>query len=186
MNTPIVVLLTVAAMVMAGCSSSDDSADPTTTVSAGSDTASDSSGSDTSDDAETDSTADDSGGTGGTSGEMTIETDTGESWTLEQYRCLYQPDNEGRFVQLWTAGGTLPSGGDFLVQQTTSPDPATPDEILIDGSFVDDDKGIVYVAIEGEASSDGSTMTMTLGMHDSPNKVVGDPIDLTATVTCEL
>ncbi len=117
---------------------------------------------------------------------MTIETDTGESWTLEQYRCLYQPDNEGRFVQLWTAGGTLPNGGEFSVQEATSPDPATPDETLVDGTLIDDDTDTAYVVIEGEATSDGSTMTMTLGMHDSPNKIVGDPIDLTATVTCEL
>lgn len=117
---------------------------------------------------------------------MTIETDNGESWTMEQSKCLYQPDNEGRFVQLWTAEGRLPTGEEFSVQKATSPDPATPDETLLDGILVDDAKGIFYVVIEGEAVSDGSTMTMTLGMHDSPNKIVGDPIDLTATVTCSL
>jgi len=80
----------------------------------------------------------------------------------------------------------LPDGEEFIVQKTTSPDPATPDETLIDGGLVDDASGVDYVVIEGEAVSDGSTMTMTLGMHDSPIKIVGDPIDLTATVTCEL
>ena len=119
-------------------------------------------------------------------GKLKIETDTGESWTLDQNKCFYRPDNKGRYVQLWMASGTLPTGEDFLVQKTTSPDPSTPDKTTIVGSIVDDAKGIVYIVIEGEAVSDGSTMTMTLGMHNSANKRVGDPIDLTATVTCSL
>ena len=122
----------------------------------------------------------------GTTGSLEIVLDDGRSWSLDQYKCSYTPDNEGRFVELWAAGGTLASsGGEFIVVNATPPDPADTEPVL-SGSFVDDENGIVFVAIEGDAVSDGSTMTMTIGMHDSPNKIVGDPIDLTATVTCEL
>ncbi len=180
---PLVAVFAMSALIMAGCSSEDGSSEATTTVPAGGDAGA----SETTDPGAPDDTGSgDESGTGGTSGVMMIETDSGESWTLEQYRCLYQPDNEGRFVQLWTAGGTLPDGGEFVVQKATSPDPATPDEASVDGSLIDDSSGVNYVVIEGEAVSDGTTMTMTLGMHDSPNKIIGDPIDLTATVTCEL
>ena len=64
--------------------------------------------------------------------------------------------------------------------------PSSSDGPVLIGTFVDEANDIAYVAIEGSAVSDGSTMTLTLGMHDSPNKIVGDPIDLTATVTCSL
>ncbi|MGK2947349.1 MAG: hypothetical protein ACSLFP_02140 [Acidimicrobiales bacterium] len=169
----------MAALAVSACSSSDESSSPTTSSDESSSPSTTSAGTDA---GTTEPDAPTTPGSGG--GEMTIETDTGESWTLEQFRCSYTPDNEGAFVQLWTAGGTLPNG-DFVVQEATSPDPSKT-ETIVDGTLVDDDKGILYVVIEGEASSDGTTMTMTLGMHDSPLKVVGDPIDLTATVTCTL
>ena len=134
--------------------------------------------------AATEDAVDGSGDTG--AGTLTIDTDTGESWTLEQYKCLYQPDNEGTFVELWGAGAVIPSGGEFAVIASTPADPSSGDAITINGSIIDDANDILYVVIEGDAVSDGSTMTMTLGMHSSALRAVGDPIDLTATVTCEL
>ena len=117
---------------------------------------------------------------------LTIETDTGESWTLEQTKCLYQPDNQGTFVELWGAEALSPSGVDFGVIASTPADPSSGEEITVFGTLVDDASEILYVVIEGEAVSDGTTLTMTLGMHSSALRAVGDPIDLTATVTCQL
>ena len=117
---------------------------------------------------------------------LTITTDTGESWELEQTKCLYQPDNEGAFVEVWGAEAVSPAGVDFGVIAATPPDPSSDDGIGVDGTLIDDEKEILYVVIEGEAESDGTTMTMTLGMHSSALRAVGDPIDLTATVTCQL
>lgn len=124
-------------------------------------------------------------GGGAVGGKLEITLDDGRSWTLNQYKCSYTPDNKGPFVPLWSAGAAVPTGGEFIVIMATSPKPEGT-ENSFSGSFVDKAKDIAYVAIEGEAVSDGSTMTMTLGMHDTPNRRVGDPIDLTATVTCAL
>lgn len=117
---------------------------------------------------------------------LTITTDTGESWMLEQTKCVYQPDNEGAFVEVWGAEGVSPSGVDFGVIAATPADPSSGDGIGVDGTLIDDENEILYVVIEGEAVSDGTTMTMTLGMHSSALRAVGDPIDLTATVACKL
>lgn len=105
---------------------------------------------------------------------------------MEQYKCSYTPENEGTFVELWSAGATVSTGGEFIVISSTPIDDSSGDETTISGSFVDEANDILLVVVEGDAVSDGSTMTMTLGMYADPTRVVGDPIDLTATVTCAL
>lgn len=116
---------------------------------------------------------------------MTISTDLGESWTTEVFSCSYTPDETGPFAQLWAASATLDPDGQLTLFEANPPDPAHDGTVIV-GDLVDDAAGKFYVAIEASAVSDGSTLTITVGMHDSPLKVVGDPIDLTATVTCPL
>ena len=55
---------------------------------------------------------------------------------------------------------------------------------FVTGSFVDADGG-VFVVIDAEDVSDGSNLIVNFGMHDGV-KTIDDPIDFTATVTCEL
>ena len=118
-------------------------------------------------------------------GTLEIVLDDGRSWSLEQYKCNYTPDNEGRFVELWGAGATVATGGEFIVTMAT---PATAEgtENMLVGTFIDDANEILFPIIEGEAVSDGTTMTMTLGMYKDGLTAVGEPIDFTATVTCSL
>jgi hypothetical protein len=118
-------------------------------------------------------------------GILEIVLDDGRSWSLEQYKCNYSPDNEGRFVELWGAGAVVPTGGEFIVTMATPADPADTENALV-GTFIDDANDILFPIVEGEAVSDGVTMTMTLGMYADGFKAVGDPIDFTATVTCVL
>ncbi len=118
-------------------------------------------------------------------GTLTIETDTGESWTLVQDTCSYNPDGEGDIVELWGASADVPSGGGFTVSLFTV-DPTNSDLFQFSGALFDEAQGVAYYVNEGEAVSDGSTMTMTLGMYSSNEWELGDPIDLTATVTCQL
>jgi hypothetical protein len=165
-------------LVTSACGSDDDVSDadePAATVAGTSPRGTESMG-----DGEADDTPDVGSGT------VTITTDTGESWTLEQTKCVYQPDNEGAFVEVWGAEGVSSSGVDFGVIAATPADPSSGDGIGVVGTLIDDENDILYVVIEGEAVADDSTMTMTLGMHSSALRAVGDPIDLTATVTCEL
>lgn len=163
--------LALAAMLaVAACGSSDDPA---------------ATGGGESGDATSDSPDPAEPGEAATGAGMQIVLDDGRSWTLDQYKCRYSPDNSGPFVELWSAGGTTPEGGELIAIMATPADPAAT-ENSFSGSFIDDADGIAFVAIEGDAVSDGSTLTMTIGMHDSPNKRVGDPIDLIATVTCSL
>jgi hypothetical protein len=175
-------LLLAATLIVSACGGGDDSSDggagdsDGVTGDASAPTAAP--GADDPPDGASDGSGDESGG------DLEIVLDDGRSWTLEQYKCSYTPDNTGRFVELWSAGATVDTGGEFIVIMATSPDPAKP-ENSFSGSFADDANDVLLVAIEGEAVSDGSTMTMTIGMHDGV-KAVGDPIDLTATVTCSL
>ena len=162
-------------------SSGDDSADSATDVTPEVTASAATTGTGSPGDEAADDSSDDRGAAA-----LTITTDTGESWTLEQTKCRYQPDNEGAFVEVWGAEAVSPSGVEFSVIAATPPDPSSDEGIGVDGILIDDENDILYVVIEGEAVSDGTTMTMTLGMHSSPLRVVGDPIDLTATVTCEL
>ena len=84
---------------------------------------------------------------------------------------------------VWTAGGPSTNGAEFSVLQATSPD-GDPVE------RVEGPSSTTRRASPGGESRAGrvgrTSMTMTLGLHDSPNKLVGDPIDLTATATCTL
>jgi hypothetical protein len=118
-------------------------------------------------------------------GTLEIVLDDGRSWSFEQYKCNYSPDNQGAFVELWGAGAVVPTGGEFSVLMATPADPAKT-ENLLSGLFIDDANDILFPIVEGEAVSDGTTMTMTLGMYQDGFRVVGDPIDFTATVTCSL
>lgn len=118
-------------------------------------------------------------------GILEVVIDDGRSWSLEQYKCNYSPDNEGPFVELWGAGAAVPTGGEFSIVMATPADASSTDNLL-SGLFIDDANDILYPIVEGEAVSDGTTMTMTLGMHRDGFRVVGDPIDFTATVTCSL
>jgi len=69
-----------------------------------------------------------------------------------------------------------------------SVDPTNFDLNQFSGALFDEAKGVVHTVNDGEAVSDGSTMTMTLtlGMYSGNEWDLGDPIDLTATVTCQL
>ncbi|MEZ5244160.1 MAG: hypothetical protein R2707_03620 [Acidimicrobiales bacterium] len=178
-----IALLLTMAVLFASCGGGDD------TESDGSDSpvVDDSSQPDTTDpdpttapDDEVDAPTEPAGG-----GTLEIVLDDGRSWSFEQYKCNYSPDNEGAFVELWGAGATVPTGGDFSVLMATPADPAKT-ENLLSGVFIDDANDILFPIVEGEAVSDGTTMTMTLGMYRDGLRAVGDPIDFIATVTCSL
>lgn len=185
-STPFVAGLVAASLVLVGsaCGSSDESPGG----------ASDDSSSDAADatGVPTDSTGAPTDATDGSaaSGDagvatLTIETDTGESWSLVQDTCTYTPDAEGGIVELWGASADIPTGGGFAASlfMTDRREPAVPQ---YSGVLVDEVREVAYTVANGEAVSDGSTMTLTLGMYATNDWELGDPIDLTATVTCQL
>ncbi len=61
-------------------------------------------------------------------------------------------------------------------------DPANNTPVLI-GTMVDADEN-VFVVVESEDVSDGSNLILNLGLYDNVFREVGDPIDITATVSC--
>lgn len=63
-------------------------------------------------------------------------------------------------------------------------DPAKTTPVLIE-NVVDADENI-FVLIESEDVSDGSSLILNVGLHDSVFETVDDPIDITAPATCEL
>ncbi len=149
----------------------------------------------TSDSTETDtpeSTSDDAGASsddgtdaGAAGATLTIETDTGESWSLAQDTCTYTPDAEGDIVELWGASADVPTGGGFFVSLFTT-DPSQPALQQYSGALFDEARDVAYFVSNGDAVSDGTTMTMTLGMYATNEWDLGDPVDLIATVTCQL
>ena len=116
---------------------------------------------------------------------MTIEIDTADTWSLAQDTCTYTPDAQGALVELWGASADVPTGGGFVVSLFTT-DPSQPALRQYSGGLFDEARGVAYTVANGDAVSDGSTMTMTLGMYATDEWELGDPIDLTATVTCQL
>lgn len=118
-------------------------------------------------------------------GTLTIETDTGESWSLAQDTCTYTPDAQGTIVELWGASADVPTGGGFVVSLFTT-DPSQEASQQYSGGLFDEARGVAYTVANGDAVADGATMTMTLGMYATNEWELGDPIDLTATVTCQL
>lgn len=133
----------------------------------------------------TDEPAEATDGGSDTAGVLVVEAENGLSWTSEDFSCTYTPDNTSPYTQVWSADATFPSGGEMGVMLANSPDPAS-DETLLIGTLVDEAADVTYVAIEATATAEESTLTLVLGMHDNPLRTVGDPIDLTATVTCPL
>lgn len=119
----------------------------------------------------------------GAQAEMSFVTSDGGSWQLQQEECLYDPDQEGPFATLWAVSGSTDSGAELGFFESV---PADGEGTVVIGTFVDEGADIVYVVIEATAVADDSTLTVSVGMHDNPLRAVGDPIDLTATLTCSL
>lgn len=116
-------------------------------------------------------------------GQIELVFDDGRSWTFEG-ECIYTPDNTGPASALWNIDGIAADGSTFIAIMAFPFDPAKTTPVLI-GNIVDAEENI-YVLIESEDVSEGSKMILNLGMHDSIFRTVGDPIDLTATATCDL
>ena len=108
--------------------------------------------------------------------------DDGRSWTLEGV-CSYTPENTGAGAALWSVEVQAADAASLIA---VSAFPFDPENTIpfVTGSFVDADDN-VFVVIEAEDVSDGSDLIVNFGMHDGV-KTIDDPIDFTATVTCEL
>ena len=107
----------------------------------------------------------------------------GRTWTFNG-TCSYTPDNTGPASALWSIDGEADDGSTFIAIMAFPFDPAKTTPVLI-GNIVDAEENI-FVLIESEDVSEGSKLILDLGLHDSVFKTVDDPIDLTATATCDL
>ena len=120
--------------------------------------------------------------TGG--GMIDLAFDDGRSWTFDGL-CTYTPDNTGPASALWNINAEdAADGAGFTAIMAFPFDPAKTEPVLI-GTMVDADDN-VYVAIEAEDVSDGSSLIVNLGFHDGAFKAIDDPADITAVVTCDL
>ncbi len=117
------------------------------------------------------------------SGRIQVEFEDGRSWTFDG-SCTYTPDNTGPASALWNIDGEAADGSTFIAIMAFPFDPAKTTPVLI-GNIVDAEENI-FVLIESEDVSEGSKLILNLGLHDSVFKTVDDPIDLTATATCDL
>ncbi len=116
-------------------------------------------------------------------GPIELVLEDGRSWTFEGV-CTYTPDNTGPASALWNIDGVAADGSTFIAIMAFPFDPAKTTPVLI-GNVVDAEENI-FVLIESEDVSEGSKLILNLGLHDSIFRTVGDPIDLTATATCDL
>ena len=116
-------------------------------------------------------------------GPIELVFDDGRSWTFEGV-CTYTPDNTGPASALWNIEGEAADGAAFNAIMAFPFDPAKTTPVLI-GTMVDAEEN-VFVLVESEDVSEGSKLILNLGLHDNVFRSVGDPIDVTATVTCEL
>lgn len=171
------VTATAALLALSGCGSDGDSTGATADVADGT-------GEESPDATGIPAAGTDAGGSSG-GGTLAIEIDTGETWSLAQDTCTYTPDAQGALVELWGASADVPTGGGFVVSLFTT-GPSQPVLQQYSSGLFDEVRGVAYTVANGDAVSDGSTMTMTLGMYATKEWELGDPIDLTATVTCQL
>lgn len=115
-------------------------------------------------------------------GKIDVVFDDGRSWTFDGF-CTYTPDNTGPASALWNIEAEDAADGTSFVAIMAFPfDPEKKEPVLI-GTMVDADENL-YVAIEVEDVSDGSNLILNLGFYEGVFKAIGDPIDITATVTC--
>jgi hypothetical protein len=108
--------------------------------------------------------------------------DDGRSWALEGV-CSYTPENTGAAAALWSVEVQAADAAS-LIAISAFPFDAENTTPFVTGSFVDADDN-VFVVIEAEDVSDGSDLILSFGMHDGV-KTIDDPIDFTATLTCEV
>lgn len=116
-------------------------------------------------------------------GEIELVFDDGRSWTFEGV-CTYTPDNSGPASALWNIEGEAADGSAFNAIMAFPFDPAKTTPVLI-GTIVDAEEN-VFVVAESEDVSEGSKLILNLGLYDNVFRTVGDPMDLTATATCDL
>lgn len=116
-------------------------------------------------------------------GPIELVLDDGRSWTFEGV-CTYTPDNTGPASALWNIEGEAADGSAFNAIMAFPFDPAKTTPVLI-GTMVDAEEN-VFVLIEAEDVSEGSKLILNLGLHDNPFRSFDDPIDVTATATCDL
>ena len=114
-------------------------------------------------------------------GNIELVFDDGRSWTFVG-SCVYTPNNSGPASALWNIEGEAADGASFGAIMVFPFDPANNTPVLI-GTMVDADEN-VFVVVESEDVSDGSNLILNLGLYDNVFRAVGDPIDITATVTC--
>ncbi len=174
------ILLCVSALAIASCGSDEGTDSPTTTSTDSGEVAATAT-STTSVDSPTETTTTIDTATGERNIELVF--DDGRSWTFVG-ECEYTPDNSGPATALWSMEGEAADGASFGAIMAFPFDPAATDPVLI-GTMLDADEN-VYVMIESEDVSDGSNLILNLGLHDGIFKTLDDPIDITATVTCEL
>ena len=116
-------------------------------------------------------------------GQIELVFDDGRSWTFEG-ECTYTPDNTGPASALWNIDGYAADGATFSAIMVFPFDPSKTTPVLI-GTVVDAEEN-VFVVAESEDVSEGSKLILNLGLYDNVFRTVGDPMDLTATATCDL
>ena len=116
-------------------------------------------------------------------GQIELVFDDGRSWTFEGV-CTYTPDNTGPASALWNIDGEAADGSTIIAIMAFPFDPAKTTPVLI-GTIVDAEEN-VFVVAESEDVSEGSKLILNLGLYDDVFRTVGDPMDLTATASCDL
>ncbi|MDX2345082.1 MAG: hypothetical protein QNL12_15835 [Acidimicrobiia bacterium] len=176
-----ILLLCLSVFVLASCGGADDDTSATSTASEGAAaTTTSTTISEPSTEATTTTTTTADSATG--MGKIDVVFDDGRSWTFDGF-CTYTPDNTGPASALWNIEAEDAADGSSFVAIMAFPfDPEKKEPVLI-GTMVDADENL-YVAIEVEDVSDGSNLILNLGFYEGVFKAIGDPIDITATVTC--
>lgn len=183
----LIVLLCVSVFVLASCGGGDeDTSASTTSLAAPGSVATTAVSTTASEPSTTDLETATTSTAGSIDGTEKIEVvfDDGRSWAFDG-SCTYTPDSTGPASSLWNIEAADATDGSAFNAIMAFPfDPANTTPVLI-GTMVDAEEN-VYVFIESEDVSDESNLILNVGLHDGVLKTVGDPIDISATVTCQL